>query len=126
MLVTSLGPDTMSVWGACTQASGSARTFRSVYYMDDSAWVVEIAGSAVVWGGSVALGLAFRSAPLLTVLGSLLLVLLVGSSLFVYLSRRSDSGLTRRRLALVVVLIMAMSLGGAVVIWIAYFSDLLA
>lgn len=94
--------------------------------MDSREWLVEIVGSAVVFGGSLALGLAFRAAPLLTVVGGLLLLLLVGSSLFVYLTRRSHSGLSRGRLALLVVFIMALSLGGAVVVWVAYFSDLLA
>jgi hypothetical protein len=55
-------------------------------------WLAEIVGSVVVGLGSLLLGAAFRAAPLLTVLGSILLVLLVGFSLFMYLSPRQDRG----------------------------------
>ncbi|MGH2597328.1 MAG: hypothetical protein ACRDH7_15400 [Actinomycetota bacterium] len=96
--------------------------------MDDykQGWLIEIGGSVVVGLGSLVLGLAFRAAPLLTVLGTILLVLLVGASLFVLLFRRQDSGLSRRWLAVHVVVIMAISMGAALVIWVAYFSNLFA
>lgn len=94
--------------------------------MDDlRSLVLEVIGAAVVLGAAMALSWSFRTAPLLTVLGGLLLLLLIGSSLYMYLSRRSDSGLSRRRLAFVVVSIIAISLGLALVIYIADVSDLL-
>lgn len=95
--------------------------------MDDGRDLLfEVVAAAVVCGGAALLGWVFHAAPLLTVLGALLLALLVGAVLFVHLERRADPPLARRRLALLVVMIMGMGLGGGLVIWLAYCSCVIA
>jgi amino acid transporter len=89
--------------------------------MDDGRGLLfEFGAAVVVCVGAAILGSAFHSAPLLTVLGSLLLALLVGVVLFVLLDRRADPPLARRRLVILVVMIMGMAVGGGLIIWAVY------
>jgi len=90
------------------------------------ALVLDILAAALVCGGLVVLGSALRAVPVVTILGSLLLFVLVGLSLFIYLAGRPQTGLSRRRIALIVLFVMVMGLATGLAIWLVYCSSALA